>query len=580
MAVILAVVTVSIFARTLGMDFVHWDDDIHVYDNPHLLPLSAANTGYFWTHAYEKLYIPISYGVYALLASAARMPQPDPQVTVIGGVFNPHVFHAANVVLHTLNALLVFAILRRITQRPAPSLIGALLFAVHPLQVESVAWVSEMRGVLCGFLSLAALYTYIIAVAPGDASVVAVFRRREYWAAFILFAMALLSKPAAVTLPLGMLIVDHWALRPGRSRPQPLTHAVIAAAPMLIAALPLIPITHSVQPIPESSAWPLWSRPVVALDALAFYLGKLLLPIGLTLDYGRKPLVVIGHWWGYVTWLAPAAAGIVVYRLRRRYPNLVAASLFSVVMLLPVLGLVPFIYQQFSTVSDRYMYLAMFGPALAVATLLSCDMPKVWARIAIAASAIALTAFAGLSVVQEAVWSNTLTLLGHAVAMNPQSYNIRTQYGLAIGDTGDVEGSIEQFQLALQTNPNWPPAHANLGRAFVQEGFLDQAIEQFQDAVNLEPNVALTRHDLAVSLRRSGRMAEAAVQFDAVVKIIPGSANDHDLYGLTLMDLGRYGDAAREFSAALSLNPGLVDARQGLAAAQAHAATQLTTVHR
>src|SRR3569833_4015527 len=364
-ALIVAAITFVVYMRVTGQDFVHWDDKGHVTGNPYLKHLTAANILHFWREPYEHLYIPISYMAFALLASIARMPHHDTSVTVIDTLLNPHVFHTANLILHIGNALIVYTILRKLVGRAAvdkaqlspeaPAIFGAVLFAIHPLQVESVAWISELRGQLASMFCLWSIYGYIVAVGQSESTP---WKRPVYWLALLSTGLGLLCKPSIITVGLILVIIDRWLLR--RSWPACLR----SAAPWLILAVPFTLITGHAQPVDAEGAGAMWQRPFIAGDAIAFYLGKLFFPHPLAIEYGRRPDLILASGICYKTTVVTLVVAGIIFALRKGRPWLVAGSLIAVAVLLPVLGLVPFAYQNYSTVADRYMYLAMLGPAI------------------------------------------------------------------------------------------------------------------------------------------------------------------------------------------------------------------------
>jgi protein O-mannosyl-transferase len=241
-AAILIVAVLVTYGRSAGSDFVFCDDNIHVFQNPYLAQWSVANLSYLWTHSYEKLYIPVSYTVFAMLAQVGRMQHLDSTITDLQTLLNPHPFHIANIVLHLLNTLLAFAILRRLTLGAnGPSLVGALLFALHPVQVESVAWVSELRGLLCSFFCLAAICLYLRAVSDLSGRNEVPLRSPYYWLSVALTVVGLLSKPSAAALPLALFVLDRWSIgRPPRA-------CAMSVLPYILIVVPIIAITNGMQ---------------------------------------------------------------------------------------------------------------------------------------------------------------------------------------------------------------------------------------------------------------------------------------------------------------------------------------------
>jgi tetratricopeptide (TPR) repeat protein len=561
-----------VFARIVAHDFVLWDDTIEIYKNPYLdLPTWQA-VAELWRHPYINLYVPVSYTAFALLAAVARLPAPDPALGETGALLDPRVFHAASCALHLLNTLLVFAVLRlllagrrragdRTRQRPgtrpgagkarplAAAAAGALVFALHPVQVESVAWASELRGVLCGTFSLLCIWLYLRRwgpVPPGDAGGQgdpddpphlasaggpvahpwpagrsAAFM---YAGALLAGAMAMLAKPSAVSLPVVLLALDRWGLR------RPWRACLAGAAPFLALAVPMVLLTQDAQPVRPEIVAPLWQRPFVAGDALAFYLRQLVLPVGLGIDYGRTPARVLAGAWGHVAWLVPVAAALLAWWAARRAAVerdaragswMAAAGAVSLAALLPVLGLVPFAFQYYSTVADRYLYLAMLGPALAVSWWLARGRSAAaWAAVG-----ALLAAWAVLSFVQAGTWRDSVTLLGHAIQVNPASDVSFANRGMALARRGRLDGAEVDIREALRLNAGNYKAHSNLGNVLLLRGRREAAIAEYRAAIAIEPGWAESHSNLGMALAMRHDLDEAAAQFAEALRLDPRSAS-------------------------------------------------------
>jgi tetratricopeptide (TPR) repeat protein len=571
-ALILILATLVVYARSATFDFVHWDDHIHVYQNPYVNALSTANLKHLWSTPYEELYIPLSYTVYAVIEHFARLPHFDKSITIVPTAINPHPFHAANVAFHVLNVLLVFALLRKLLSvrgvPPAattgPALAGTLVFALHPIQVESVAWISELRGLLCAFFSLAAVFAYLCAVSdPRSRDVDVPVRRWTFWAALVLFALGGLCKPSTVALALAVAAIDRWAV--GR----PLRSSILSALPFVLIALPLIWRTHGAQPVPDRILVPWWTHPFIAGDALAFYLGKLVVPWGLTIDYGRKPQLVTGNWWGYLTWLVPAAVAYAAYRRRKSAPLAVVACFFSLAMLLPVLGLLPFIYQDYSTVADRYAYLAMIGPALVVSMLVASSRRP---SMAYGIFGAVLPVMCALTSIQVGHWKDSFTLFSYAVEMNPNGYQMREDYGIALKEQGKLDDALAQFDKGIQIEPGYSRLYNDMGLVLFQRGDYDGSIKQFQLCVDREPGFADGHRDLGVALMQVGQLDAALPELKRATELEPLEASCHNDYANALLSANQASAAVDEYRAALSIDPSMPEALYGLANAQSASA--------
>jgi len=403
------------------------------------------------------MYIPAVYTTWWTLALVARDPAPAEGAPSL----RPWVFHAANVLVHAINAVTVLAILRMLVQRPWAAFAGAVLFAVHPLQVEPVAWATGMKDLLAGMLALLAIYQYIRFASPGKR------KSLHYTFATVLLIAALFAKPAAIVVPFIAAILDLFVI--GR----PLDRVLKSVGLWLLLIVPCMIWTAKVQPVPEMIAPPLWARPLIAADAIAFYLYKLVWPMRLGIDYGRFPEMVISKGWIWFTWIVPAALTAVIVMLRRRW--LSAAGLIFVAGVLPVLGLVPFTFQSNSTVADRYVYLSMLGPALAVAFGLAA-YPGIACRIV----PVILVLLALQAALQCRTWRNAEALMHHALDVNPRSPFANNNYGGAVFAQGQYEEADRRFEAAVAARPNYLHAVANLART---KALLNQPDQSLQNAV-------------------------------------------------------------------------------------------------
>ena len=539
--------TAIVFGEVGQCRFVRWDDDIHVYENPWLHPVTPSHVGHFWRTPYEGLYIPLSYSVYALLSLVARESGTS--------ALNPQVFHLTNLVLHLTNVLLVFVILRRLGGRDWAAASGAMLFAIHPMQAETVAWVSELRGLLAALLSLLAIWQYLeFARGPREG-------RGLHWGRYglatVAFGLALLAKPSAVTVPLIALVLDIWCL--GRSWR-------CGAGPLgvwVVIALAWTRLSCSAQPVPDFLLIPLWRRFFVAGDALAFYLGHLVWPTRLCIDYGRSPASVLAHPWGYAAWLVPAVIGTVAWMNRRRAPWLLASCLLFVAALLPVLGLIPFGFQRASTVADRYLYLAMLGPALVVAGLLP-HIPRRAAPLAAGIGVGALFLLCLQSSLQVLFWQNDLTLFSQALAINPRSWIASNDLGSALCDRGQARQAIPYFEDSLRWNRDQPRVWNNLGAALNAVGRRPEAVAALQTSLSLAPGLVSALNTLGMIHTEQGRLGAGGGEFQAALRTDPEFFEARNNLGVVFEKQGEWAAAADQFRRALAIKPDYATARQNL----------------
>jgi len=290
-------------------------------------------------------------------------------------------------------------------------------------------------------------------------------------------------------------------------------------AHMVALGVGVLLLTRGVQPAPTEAYVPLWTRPLIAGDALAFYLGKLVWPVSLGIDYGRTPSVVLHHWWGYMTWLIPLALVAGVWLMRRRAPWLAASAMIFMAALLPVLGFFPFIFQTYSTVADRYLYLAMLGPALGLAFLLS-QMGRfvaVWG-----ACAVLLLMLGFQSSVQVVYWSDSVALFDHTLVVNPQSWVSYYNLGHIADTKHDPNLAIEYYQHSIRLNPNRPEAHMNLGTDFSRSGRTAESVTEYQQALRLDPHNPANHLNLGVALLIQGHREACIAEVQEALRLKPG----------------------------------------------------------
>lgn len=484
---------------TARFPFVDWDDGPNVLQNPWLNPPTLHALAVFWKAPYYGVYAPVTRTVWLLLA------------WISGSSPDPRVFHAANAVVHALDALLVYALLLRLVKDVRASALGALFFAFHPLQAEAASWVTGMKDLLGGFFSLCALLAYVrYAELPAGTP------KRWVWygAGAAAYLLALLSKPAAASVPLMAWVLDTAFLRRSAGK------ATLALAPWLLPLAPAALVTASAEKANSLVPYTPWSaRPIVAADALAFYLAKLVWPVGLCMDYGHTPRWILRQQWRLAAFAAPVALALAAWISRRRAAEVPAAIGLFVAALLPVLGIVPFAYQAYSTTADRYAYLALLGPAWLVAWFLA-RRRGAWS----AAAAGILLLYGVLFSIQAQTWRSSRALFTHALQVNPSSSIANNNMGVMEMTDGRYSEALRRFERALRTAPEYPEAHYNLGLLYARLGRTDAAEAQFRDVIRWKPDYAMAFNDLGVLLLQQGRLEEARDCFVKALQIQPNVA--------------------------------------------------------
>lgn len=465
--ILVLVVTALVFAQVVSYDFLSWDDDVFLYQNPNLTPPDTQSLARVWTTPYAHLYAPVTYTAWWLLAKT--FGQPGPQSTWL---VNPSVYHLASLLVHLLAIIVAYLLLMALVREPWAAAAGAMLFAIHPLQVEPVAWSSELKDLLGGLCGLLAVLLVVMGRQGKLRPLMAT------GAATLLFVLALLSKPNLVILPLLVLVIDLGLLR------TPLKTTLRLVIPWLFLAGAHAWFTRQAQPPDPALVLPMWQRLFVAGDSLAFYLAKLFIPIRLSADYGRIPTIVATHWWGYVTWLGPAAllAGVLVLRRKSRWA--LPGLLWFGLALLPVLGLVTFDFQQYSTVADHYAYLALFGPALALAGL-ALHARNSLACLPMIMLLVLLIAQSGL---QTMSWQNNVVFWRHTLEVNPRSFLAHNNLGATYQLLHRLPEAVAEFKQALQLHPRDPDTLINLGMLLVQMGDEKQGKQYLQEGLGVRPD--------------------------------------------------------------------------------------------
>ena len=551
--ILLVGATLAVFGTASHYDFVGWDDDIHVYANPYLSSPEFGSIAHFWKGPHISLYMPATFSAWWLLARVSELPCYGGCITK----FDPRIFHIANLILHTANVLLVFAILNSLfapcrgsvfsRRRAAAACVGAMLYAVHPLQVEPVVWVSSMKDLLCGFFSLMALRQYLL-YARIFASADRAEGRPHAVLATAAYVLALLSKPAAVSLPLIAWLLVHFrygntdfGLKNGKVRALLRRPHAMLLGWLLLAAPFAIMAKFAQSDIPLGFTAPHWARLPIAGDALGFYLFKLFIPLNLGIDYGRIPQLVMDNRWICFMWLIPCclAAALVLSRHRRQW--LAALGIFAAGAL-PTMGLVPHGYQIFSTVADRFLYLSMLGPALALGWMFLSYRNKAVSCLCL----FIVCLLASLSFVQRRYWSDNKALFIHALEINDRSYMAHYNLGMTLDGDDNPAAAIFHYRKALEIKPDYGRAHNNLGAVLTRQGRLAEAIGHFAKALCLEPgnegayfNLYMAHNALGVTLARQGKLDEAVEHFLEALRLRPDFAEARANLNQALQNAGK-----------------------------------------
>jgi tetratricopeptide (TPR) repeat protein len=620
----LVLVTIAVYWPVTGYDFVDYDDGSYVFQNTHVTGGLTWN-GVKW--AFTTLY----FGIWHPLTWISHML--DCQVFGL----RPGGHHLTSLLLHAANTVLLFGVLRRMTGALWRSALVAALFALHPLHVESVAWVAERKDVLSTFFVMLTLGAYVryaegrrgkaesrkqkaengsggvevqspaskvqgrwsvisnqtsraraAATAlrtTGSRSLITDHRSLFYLLSLAFFALALMSKPMVVTLPVILLLLDYWPL--GRislksnvqsPKPEDLSHGPGAARksyildrilleklPFVLAALLTSLLTlhagHRYGSLPSLANCPLTARMANAVISYARYLLEAFWPSDLAVFYPFPATLSL---------LSVAGAGLLLlgisvaaFCVARRWPYVVVGWLWYLATLLPVIGLIQLAGYSHA---DRYTYVPLIG----VFVLLvwgAHDLTKRWRyglkAVAVAGS-VAIVLCLALTRQQLGHWKNGETLFRHALEVTESSYVAHNNLGVALHKKGQTDEAISQYQEALRLNPELAEAHYNLGNVVCEQGRIDEAISQYQEALRLKPDYAEAHYTLGVALDKKGQIDGAISQYQEALRLKPDYAEAHYNLGTALDKKGQTDEAISQYQEALRLKPDYAEAHNNL----------------
>jgi tetratricopeptide (TPR) repeat protein len=555
-ALLVAAVTLAVFAPALANDWVEWDDRINFLDNPHYRGLGWRQIVWMFTVAWNGHWTPLAWLSLGL-------------DYVLWGL-NPVGYHLVNILWHAANAALFGLIAERLLRRVWPdaeattlrlgAAAAALFFAVHPLRVESVAWATERRDLLSGFFYLLTVLAWLVMVERSDGT-----RRRWLAVALAAYALALLSKSIVISLPFVLLILDVYPLRrlTAATWRSPIGRAVLLEkVPFVLMAAALTALTMLTfrSMLASLQDYPPLARLAVACYGLAFYVWKTLVPADLSPIYELPWRVNLAEPAFLASALAVAVALVGLLAVRRRWPAGLAVAIAYALTLAPVSGVSQAGPQ---LVADRYSYLAMLGPALllgggviAVAGGALGALRAGLVRLILGAVAVWLVVLAGLTVTQVRVWRDDRALWEHALAVNPDCAYCNAAYARYQAESGEAEG---RFRRMLLADPGDVDARTRLGVVLVQSRRYGEAEVELRAAVRQAPDSPDALTFLGLALFESGRAAEALPVFERALALAPTAPLPHFGRGRALQALGRDAEVEPHRAALTRLEPRLAE---------------------
>jgi tetratricopeptide (TPR) repeat protein len=555
-------------------EFIHFDDPDYVFENE-WVKQGLTGEGIRWalTAGHAGNWHPLTWVSHML------------DVSLFG--LNSRGHHATNLLFHTANSVLVLVWLGYLTGKRWHSLAVAVIFAIHPMHVESVAWVSERKDVLSTFFGLLCLLAYARYVRrnstrdprPATAIPPSAFRFLSsgyYWLALLCLALGLMSKPMLVTWPFVMLLLDLWPLRrldlaTGNAQRATLRPLLLEKFPFFAVVVASCVVTFLVQQQQGAVAplgLPLESRFVNAGLSYYLYVQKLLWPVDLAFFYPH-PAALNPELKSWVTpgvvvaiLVVAVVTGLVLQQFRRR-PQLTVGWLLYLGTLVPVIGIVQVGEQ---AMADRYIYFPMIGLAIIVvwgaAELANCH--RLARPVVMGVGAIWLALAAWRCQVQAATWKNNESVFGHALKVTRNNATAHLNYGAAHDLKGDYETAARHYRAAIAIDPLLADARFNLGRLLAAQGQVRAAEQEYQQVIQLRPQHALAHNNLGAVREAEGKLAEARQLYQQALTLQPGLRPALLNLARVSTAAGDYPEAARRYREMLVQDPALVEARIGL----------------
>ena len=575
-------VPTSVVALTVGAlypivqnQFINWDDYKNIVENPYYRGLGWTNLRWMFTTFHMGHYQPLTWLTLGI-------------DYLIWGL-SPVGYHLTNLLLHCANAVLLYFLALRLFRLVNAGLTGhehsllplaagfsALLFSIHPLRVESVAWATERRDALAGFFFLLSILCYLKAVTTGKNGL------RDWRWIFIslgAYALSLLSKASAMTLPLVLLVLDVYPLRrlgpKGWFSPESrkvwqekVLFLLLASGAGIVALI----AQHQAKAVRSLEQYDMVSRILQSLYGAGFYLWKTVLPFSLSPLY-EVPLTPDPWRWSFLlSGLVVIGITTALFVNRKHWPAIFASWIVYVILLLPTSGIAQSGPQ---LVADRYSYFSCIVWAVVAGGVMyrlwqlgqtRSVSPLLCASITVCAG-LALVGLGAMTWKQTQVWHDSERLWRHALSIDGQSSFAHNNLGNALADQERLEEAIDQFQKAIQLNPNDADAAYNLGNAWARQGSFEAAVKQLQQALQMDPDNAMAAYDLGNVRARQGRFDEAIGDFELALRIDPGLAKAHYNLGSLLGKQGKLNEAVEQYQKALQIDASYVRAYYGLGTA-------------
>ena len=562
MPLAIAALTVAVFSPALQYGFILWDDDRNFLNNPFYRGLGWEQIRWAFTSALMGHWIPVTWLSFGLDHALWGM--------------DPFGYHLTNILLHAANTALFYLLALRLlrlglTEASERAItlgaaVAALFFAVHPLRVESVAWITERRDVLSSLFYLLTVLAYLRASATDGPP-----RRRWLLASIVAYGLGLLAKSLIMSLPFVLLVLDVYPLRRAHrhwrrvllEKVPYLLLAVAAAAISVLVVMAKVGLT-------SSAAYPPTARAAMALYSLVFYGWKTFAPVLLSPMYELPARVALMSPRFLVAGLIAIGLTIGLVLARRSWPAALAVWLVYGITIAPVSGIV---HNGPQLVADRYSYLSCLGIALLVGAVVAAAFSSAAIGSGVRASVV-LTGFAwiaGLIVLtsqQLPVWRDADAVWRRGLAVDPDCAFCHGQAGALLGNRGDLDAAIAHFARVVELRPGNVRHRSNLGLALLKAGHPVEAAAQFERILAKEPTDADTRIRLGLAFAEQGRVADASREFERASRGNPRHTGALTQLGMSLIELGRPAEAIPYLESAASLDPSSAPVRAALSRAR------------
>ena len=555
----LALVTFIAYEQVRYNSFVEYDDNIYVTENPYVLKgLTGESISWAFTTSYAGNWHPLTWLSHML------------DCQLFGTDAGWH--HLTNLLLHVANTLLLFGVLKQMTGAIWRSALVAAAFALHPLHVESVAWVAERKDVLSTLfwmLTIAAYLGYVKRPSSG-----------RYLLTMLVFALGLMAKPMLVTLPFVLLLLDYWPLgrflnnqdgKPVNIRSQwPTIYRLVREkipffALVAVSSVITFVVQQKAGAVAEIDILPLKFRIANVFVSYINYINKMFYPSNLSVFYpyhGTRPSVVITYF------IELAVVTAVIIYMSRRYRYLAVGWFWYLGTLVPVIGLVQVGSQ---SMADRYTYMPLIGLFIIIVwgipeLISKWSYQKIWLKV-IAVVVLAVLMLSTRTQIKS--WKNDATLFAHSIAVTQNNWVMHNNYGKALATEGRYQEAIDHLNEALRLRPVYFEARNNLGMVFFMQGRADEAMECFEEALRIRPDKAEAYHNLGSAYARQGKFELASQNYKEALRLKPYYPMAYYNLGVIMNMQGKHDEAIKYLDQALKLNPNWPGALDALAIAYA-----------